>query len=421
MNILQRGVRFVELLRSADDGRRCVHCGYRITKKHGRYVRTVRLLGGAQRVAVQRYWCHRCRRSYAARDRRWARGMRYGREVHRKALDMYFHVGASLRCVAEWLRGEVAPGAGRSRHWRPWTGSADPDQPGARLSHVSIWRWGMVAGRRARRSRVEQAWAGVVEFCGAVVADATAVCIRGVWHSVHTINDAVSRVNMQLERLAEAGEAYLAGRFRMWLATWGIAWQQVRVLVTDGAGVYYGVLNMVLRQTRQQRCLFHLWRNLLPDIRSYAARTEPVAGLFVRFTLKALFAAASLKEAYGCLEDVERTFRHVPDLAGVLRNVRRTLPELWAVVEATAGAIERTNGVAERFFRRLKQRTRRMGNFMSPEGADCFLEAWSVYINFEPYQVRRERKRRYRYPGQCPLAIGQANVEGLCWLDALEI
>ena len=132
--------------------------------------------------------------------------MRYGREVHRKALDMYFHLGASLRCVAEWLRGEVAPGAGRSRHWRPWADSAGGDEPGARLSHVSIWRWEMAAGRRARTRRLERAWSGVMVFCGAVVADATAVCIRGLWHSVHTLHDAVSRVSMQLERLTETGE-----------------------------------------------------------------------------------------------------------------------------------------------------------------------------------------------------------------------
>ncbi len=63
MNILQRAIKFVELLQQARDERQCVYCGHRLTKKHGRYVRTVRLLGGAERVAVQRYWCHRCRRS----------------------------------------------------------------------------------------------------------------------------------------------------------------------------------------------------------------------------------------------------------------------------------------------------------------------------------------------------------------------
>lgn len=392
-----------------------------MTKRNGTYRRTVRLLGGAQQVVVPRYWCHACRKSYSAQDRRWAPRMRYGREVERKALDMYFHMQVSLRRVAEWLRGEVAPGTGRSRHWCPWAEVGDERQPGARLSHVSIWRWGREAGQRARQRRQERAWAGVIPFCGGVVADATAICIRGKWQSVHTIIDAASRVSMQLERVVEEGEMYLAGRFRAWLAAWGIPWQQVRLLVTDGARVYSGVLSQVLRRARQQRCLFHLWRNLLPDIQAYTARMGKAAGLWVRFTLKALFAASSLEEARLCLEDVERTFAAMPDLAGVLRTVRHALPELWGALEVKLPLSERTSNVAERSFRGLKQRTGRMGNFMSEEGADNFLEAWSVYSNFEPYQVRRERKRRYRYPGQSPLAIAQADVAGYCWLDALEI
>jgi hypothetical protein len=116
MNIIQRAERFVESLIRPADPRQCAHCGYRLTKKHGSYWRRVRLLAGAKRVRVQRYWCPRCRRPYGASDRRWAR---YGRGVQRKALDRYIHVGGSLRATAEWLRGELAPGSGRSRQWCP--------------------------------------------------------------------------------------------------------------------------------------------------------------------------------------------------------------------------------------------------------------------------------------------------------------
>ena len=354
-------------------------------------------------------------------DRRWARGGRYGREVQRKALDLYFHVGASLRQTAEWLRGEVVPGTGGSRHWRPWQRSSGGDEAGARLCHVSVWRWEMEAGKRARRCRKGREWAGVSYFCGSVVADATAICIRGAWQSVHVIVEAGSRIGMALERLVDEGDVYLAGRFRSWLVEWGVAWQQVKVLVTDGAGVYYGVLGKVLRGASQQRCLFHLWRNLLPDIQAYEVETSKRAAQFFRFALKALWAAPDLSEAYLCLEDVERTFGQIPALIDVLRKVRRTLPELWSSVEADVSVIERTSNVAERFFRRLKQRLRRMGNFMSDTGADHFLEAWLVYINCEPYQVRRERKRRYYYPGLSPLAIGQADCGDYSWLDLLEI
>ena len=82
----------------------------------------------------------------------------------------------------------------------------------------------------------------------------------------------------------------------------------------------------MLRPARQQRCLLRLWRNLLPDIHAYAARAGKVAGLLVRFTLKAMFAASNLEEARLCLENVERTLGHIPDLAGVLRTVRHALP-----------------------------------------------------------------------------------------------
>jgi DNA-directed RNA polymerase subunit RPC12/RpoP len=67
MNILQRAERFVESLIRPGDPRQCAHCGYRLTKKHGSYRRQVRLLGGAKEVPVQRYWCHRCQRSYSDR------------------------------------------------------------------------------------------------------------------------------------------------------------------------------------------------------------------------------------------------------------------------------------------------------------------------------------------------------------------
>jgi len=50
-------------------------------------------------------------------------------------------------------------------------------------------------------------------------------------------------------------------------------------------------------------------------------------------------------------------------------------------------------------------------------------------VNFHRYQVRRERKRHYPYPGQCPLEIAGQSLEVdaagyqvvASWLDALAI
>jgi hypothetical protein len=62
-----------------------------------------------------------------------------------------------------------------------------------------------------------------------------------------------------------------------------------------------------------------------------------------------------------------------------------------------------------------------MGCFMSLEGCDHFNAVWEVYINFEPYQKRKERKKHYRYPGLCPFEVGGVKTQGVTWLDAVGI
>lgn len=422
MNILERARAFVQSLLKAPEGHVCPYCGKRYTKRHGSYERTLRDVGGAQEVRIQRHWCHLCQRSYSEPDRRFGRYQRYARRVQRKALDLYVHVGGSLRTLAEVLRGEVAPGAGRSRVWEPWLAEPEPGMPGARLSHVTIWRWTQRAGARALSQMAQQAWAGVIRFSGGLVADATGVCVRGVWYSLHLVSDLASRLALKVERLLEEDQKALKRHFQGLVRDWQLKRSQAKLLVTDGASAYGEVLERVLPQAAHQRCLFHLWRNLLPDIAAYEAQAGERAAQFVRFCLKALWALPSLDDAYSALEDLERTFSPIPALADLWQTVRRTLREALAhtrhLVEAV---VERTSNVAERFFRGYKRRFRMMGCFMSLPGCDHFTAVWQVYTAFQPYQLRKERQRFYRYPGQSPLLIAQAPVEGLSWLDALQM
>jgi len=420
MNILEQARGFVQSLRVAKDGRQCPSCGLRLTKKNGSYRRTLRDVGGAQQVRVQRYWCYVCGKSYSLPDWRWAPYQRYARRVQRKALDLYVHFSGSLRAVRDVVRGEVAPGAGRSRVWEPWLARAEPEAPGACLSHVTVWRWLQRAGERARQHLAARAWAGVTHFSGQLVADATAVCVRGVWHSVHLIADLRSRVALSVERLLDDERKVLQGRFRATLHAWGLKASQVRLLVTDGANVYVGVLEKVLRQAVHQRCLYHLWRNIRPAIQTYKQQAGEKAALLVRFAIKALWRIETLEDAYLGLADLERTFGHSAQLKDTLRTIRRSLREAMAHTRDPTFS-ERTSNVAERFFRGFKGRVRRMGCFMSLPGCDRFIAAWQVYAAFQPSQARRERKRHYRFPGQSPLQIAQAPVEGLSWLDALQI
>lgn len=85
--------------------------------------------------------------------------------------------------------------------------------------------------------------------------------------------------------------------------------------------------------------------------------------------------------------------------------------------KGTAKGMSCTSNVAARLLRRYKQRLTRMGCFMSPDGCDNFNATWVEYISMEPYQVRRERKKHYHYPGRCPLEVGGALIRGLTWLD----
>ena len=47
--------------------------------------------------------------------------------------------------------------------------------------------------------------------------------------------------------------------------------------------------------------------------------------------------------------------------------------------------------------------------------------SWMVYHHFTPAQRRLERKRHYKHPGQGPLEVAGSVLEGVSYLDALQI
>jgi hypothetical protein len=46
---------------------------------------------------------------------------------------------------------------------------------------------------------------------------------------------------------------------------------------------------------------------------------------------------------------------------------------------------------------------------------------WAIYRNFTPAQERSVRKRKYRHPGQCPLAVAGVPPGEVSYLDALAV
>jgi transposase-like protein len=213
------------------------------------------------------------------------------------------------------------------------------------------------------------------------------------------VSDLASRLALRVERLVEEDRRALKRHFRALLADWKLKASQVRLLVTDGASVYGEVLERVLTQAAHQRCVFHLWRNLLPDLTAYESQAGEKAAQFRRFCLKALWSAPSLDDGCSALEDLERTFSPIPTLAGLWQTVRRTLRAALAHTRRLVEVAERTSNVSERFFRSYKRRCRMMGCFMSLPGCDHFSAAWQLYSAFLPYQPRKERKCFYRSVG----------------------
>jgi hypothetical protein len=120
------------------------------------------------------------------------------------------------------------------------------------------------------------------------------------------------------------------------------------------------------------------------------------------------------------LKRFEERWGREGELESVLELVRSTLQAALVHTEGMVKGVGRTSNVAERFFRKYKGRVKRMGCFGSKAGCDHFNAAWEVYINFESHQLRKERKK-YRHPGLYPLEAGGVSLEGMTWLDALEV
>jgi hypothetical protein len=69
-------------------------------------------------------------------------------------------------------------------------------------------------------------------------------------------------------------------------------------------------------------------------------------------------------------------------------------------------------------FRRRLSRGRNHGTDRRFEPAGLI---WAISHNFEPAQGRCERTRRYRHPGQCPLAVAGVPPGEISYLDALGV
>lgn len=422
MSLIADAKAFVDKLLHSLDERGCPRCGLKWTKKNGTRGRDPRDLGGIRHLRIQRHWCYTCKRGYDEEPPDIAPHDWYTRRAKRKFLDMYTTMGGSLRRCASWITAEIT-GRGRTFCWdilarAPWWGRAPEPEPEIELSHTTGWRWLQNSGATWRKR--EKAYTDVPQS-GAVASDATYVRIRGVCTAILGVVDGIWRTNFGLFHLATEESSDEIERAFDLAARAGLNLEAIRVFASDGAAGFREFLARCLYGVRHQRCVFHLWRNVLPIITRYVAVGGEEWAEGLKKCIACVWNATTRAEAEIMLKLLVGVYGTEPIAQEAVRLVQDTFEQAMTHLVAGLPGVGRTSCVCEWVWRYYKERVRQMGGFMSTDGCDNFNAVWEVALNFRRYQRRKERLRQYRYPGICPLEVAGVMVQGVTWLDALAV
>lgn len=429
MHIVARALAFVESLRRLTqrrerDLRRCPICGSQHVYRHGHYVRHPWTMQGRVTLAVQRYRCQDCRATHSDTLAEVAPGRWYARSVQRQTMDAWLHLGSSLRRVAEWMRSLL----GKQERWQTWHPLSPPVAEGerCRLSHSTVGRWLDEAGMRAER-QVEGMYAGIPSS-GQMGADGLWARLRGgTVRVLLMLRDSVTGLLWPPVVAEGEEEAAAWAMLFAWASEAGLALQDLRALVSDGAQGLLSYLRESLSWVYQQRCVFHTWRNLFAELARQAARAgEGLAGEAardarerVREELVAL--VHQVLDAPGS-EEAEQALAQLqahPHGGGLWKVLNERFIALFVhLMEAHRGVGRVTPEWMCRDYRLRLSRGRNHGNERRLRRAGL---VFTIYRNFTPAQRRRERSRHYRHPGQSALEVAGMALEGCSYLDALEV
>jgi hypothetical protein len=425
MNIIERGRAQLQSLvalsrRTVWDWRRCPQCGGSHTCCWGSYKRYPWTFDGRKEVRVQRHMCHECDGTYSEQSALLVRGSWYGREVHRCAVDHWQHGGSSLRRTAELVRSWL----GRQERWLMWRPLDAEGNEHCYLCASTVHRWLDRAGKQAQAS-VDGQLTGIGE--------AKVVGTDGLWAKlkgkaqrvVLLVVDSVS--GLIYPPLVAKGEESAGPWQRLFARAQqaGLDLNAVRGVTSDGAQGLHAYLQRRLAWVQHQRCVWHLWRNFSGPLSR--AASQAAVGLTdeaaeqarkqARTELTALIHKVIDAKSYAQAEVALAALQgHPLGMAiGVMLNEQfdRVLVHLLDYYQG----LQRLT--PEWYWRDFRLRLSHGRNHRSDQRLERAALLWAIYHNFEPAQVRSERKRHYRHPGQSALQVAGVPPGQVCYLDAL--
>ncbi len=188
-----------------------------------------------------------------------------------------------------------------------------------------------------------------------------------------------------------------------------------------------GFLREALGWVHQQRCVWHLWRNLGGAIAHAAAQAAkglgkeagPAMRQQVGEELQGLLHAILDARSYEQGEQALAALRGHAWGMELVPKVQELLDQalVWLMAEHQ-GLVRCGPEWLWRDFRLRLSHGRNEGFLERLERAGLL---WAVYRNLTPVQRREERKRRYKHPGQSPLEVATGAPIEISYLDALEV
>ena len=355
------------------------------------------------------------------------RGGWYAREVRRSAIDHWQHLGTSTRRTAEVRRSWL----GKQERWQVWRplDPAPADVTACHLSASTVERWLDQAGQTAKAGVAEQ-------LVG--VASSGQVATDGLWarlgggtkRVVLALVDTVTGVVWPPVVVAGEGTAAAWATLFTRAEQAGLIVRELRGLASDGATGLESSRRQALPWVSHQRCVFHLWRGLRGELAN-AAATAATAAAEVGKAAARRVAKQTRRTLIDLIRGVYDAPTEAEAQAALARLAAHALGQALAdlvVLHLDAARYYRcgyNQGLGraspEWLWRDFRLRSSHGRNHGTEQRLERAALLWAIHHNFEPAQDRSERTRKYRHPGQAPLALAGLPPGDISYLDALAV